>query len=307
MWTLAMALLVGADERAAKSAPVFRQTQNVVFAETHGVALVMDIFSPTGKKNGLGLVDVISGAFHSDRGKLEDHRRARVFDTFCGDGYTVFAVRPGSVTKFTLPEMLANLQTGIRWVKLHATEYGVDPNRLGLMGASAGGNLCCLAAVRADDGNPKARDPLQRFDSRVKAACAFFPPTDFLQYGLAKLEGTKEVPLPQFLASLFSTKDGKKLSRDETMELLSKHSPARLVTSKAPPFLLVHGTADFMVPIQQSERMKGALEKAGVPVKMIVKPGGGHPWPTIHEEIRLAADWFNEQLAPAGATAGIRP
>ena len=88
--------------RRSAAEPPYTQTKNVVFAEVDGVGLVLDVFTPTGAANGLGIVDVASGAFYSDRGKIEDHRRAQMYDIFCGKGYTVFAVRPGSITKFTL-------------------------------------------------------------------------------------------------------------------------------------------------------------------------------------------------------------
>ena len=68
---------------------------------------------PPAQSNGLGIVDVASGAFYSDRGKIEDHRRAQMYDIFCGKGYTVFAVRPGSITKFSLAEMAKNLKQGV--------------------------------------------------------------------------------------------------------------------------------------------------------------------------------------------------
>src|SRR5690606_3878318 len=67
----------------------YTQTKNVVYAETDGVGLVMDIFTPTGPANGLAIVDVVSGAWDSDRGKIEQHRMARMYDIFCGRGYTV--------------------------------------------------------------------------------------------------------------------------------------------------------------------------------------------------------------------------
>ena len=134
----------------AQEAP-YTQRENVVYSEAHGIGLVMDIFTPNGDKNGLGIVDVISGAWHSDRGKIRDHARAQTFHILCRKGYTVFAIRPGSVTKFTALEMVANLNLGIRWIKDHAKDHGIDADRLGLMGASAGGHLACLAAVTAED------------------------------------------------------------------------------------------------------------------------------------------------------------
>src|SRR6185503_19240974 len=132
--------------------PSYLQKENVVYGEAHGIGLLMDVFTPKGKSNGLAVIDVISGSWYSDRGKIRDHMRAQTFEILCQKGYTVFAIRPGSITKFSAPEMLANLNSGIRWVKEHAKEYGIDAERLGLMGASAGGHLACLAAVTAEDG-----------------------------------------------------------------------------------------------------------------------------------------------------------
>ena len=80
--------------------------------------------------------------------------------------------------------------------------------------------------------------------------------------------------------------------------MLKQISPAHLVTRQAPPFLLIHGDADPVVPLQQSERMLAALKEAGVPAELIVKKGGGHPWFTIHEEVKVVADWFDKQLGP---------
>src|SRR6185295_5508120 len=102
--------------------------------------------------------------------------RSQTFDILCRKGYTVFAIRPGSITKFSAPEMLANLNMGIRWVKEHSKEYGIDTERLGLMGASAGGHLACLAAVTADDGKTDGAKVIS--STRVKAVAVFFPPTD---------------------------------------------------------------------------------------------------------------------------------
>lgn len=289
-------------DRAAEVVKTERyfQQKNVVYEESHGVALVMDIFEPTKKKNGLAIVLVASGSYHSDRSKVEMFKRAQMYDIFCERGYCVFAIRPGSVTKFSLPEMLANVKTGIRWVKAHAKDFGIDPDRLGLTGASAGGHLCCLAAVTMEAGKEKAKDKLGVHDTRVKAACAFFPPTDFMQYGksgLLKIDVDK--PPPAFLGPLLFPKGTKGFTKEQLEKVILDASPARRVTKDTPPFLLVHGDADIMVPLQQSERMKEALQTAGIPVQMIVKPGGGHPWPTIHEEVKVAADWFDKNLSTA--------
>lgn len=285
-----VACVPGLDTDAAWAELPYVQTENLVYTEVHGVALVLDVFAPAGSGNGIGIIDVASGAWHSDRGKINDHKKAQIYDILCGRGYTVFAVRPGSVTKFCVPEMVTHVKTAIGWVKAHAREFNVDPERLGLTGASAGGHLACLAAVTA--GSPEVGKP----GTQVSAVAVFFPPTDFLQYGALppdlKSARTRRLALPLGAAEP---------TDQEMTELLRQISPARLVTDKSPPFLLIHGDADVVVPLQQSELMVDALKKSGVSAQLIVKAGGGHPWPTIHEEVKLLADWFDGQLKPAAA------
>lgn len=285
-----LALVTASVAAFANAADPFERKTNVVYAERDGIGLVMDIFIPTSNANGLGIVDVASGAWHSDRGKLRDHERAKFFDIFCGKGYTVFAVRPGSITKFSGEEMLANVKDGIRWVKEHAGEYKVDPNRLGLTGASAGGHLACLASVAPD------RDSK---DSTVKATAVFFPPTDFLDWGGVSTDPRKPGRASEIIRALAFRDGVEDLTDEKVKERITAVSPARRVTKDAPPFLIIHGDADPLVPLQQSEVMVAALKGAEVPVELIVKKGGGHPWMTIHEEVLVIANWFDKQLQPS--------
>src|SRR6516225_4186402 len=78
----------------ANEALPYEQKMDVVYAEAHGTGLLMDVFTPTGKPNGLGIVDIASGSWFSDRNKIRDHTRAQVYTIFCSRGYVVFAVRP---------------------------------------------------------------------------------------------------------------------------------------------------------------------------------------------------------------------
>jgi acetyl esterase/lipase len=274
---LAISPIVRADNEP------YKQTKNVVFAEVDGVGLVMDVFTPTGTPNGLGIVDVASGSFFSDRGKIEDHRRARVYDIFCGKGYTMFAVRPGSISKFTLGEMAKNLKQGVAWVKEHAEEYKIDPARLGITGGSAGGHLASLVALTCDE------------KSSVKAAGVFFPPTDFLEFRGQKYDD-KSTPAQLEQVKRFVILNGASAEPSEVIGKLKEVSPALCVTDKAPPFLIIHGDADPVVPLAQSEKLLAALKSANVPCELIIKKGGAHPWPTIHEEVQVMADWFDKQL-----------
>jgi len=94
--SFSVALVTVFPVRAQKSASLpYDQQMDVVYGEVHGTGLLMDIFTPKRKANGLGIIDVVSGAWHSDRGKIREHTLAQVYTIFCSRGYTVFAIRPG--------------------------------------------------------------------------------------------------------------------------------------------------------------------------------------------------------------------
>ena len=275
-------MVVLADDAA------YVQQRDVVIAESHGLAVPVDVFTPTGERNGRAIVDVASGAWHSNRGKIRDHERAQFYDILCGRGYCVFAVRPGSITRFTAADMIENIETAIRWVKERADEHQIDPARLGLTGASAGGHLASLVALKTS--RPEDED------ARVAAAAVFFPPADFLDYGGQVIDPRGDSRFGGISAQLAfgSQLDG--LTDEQVTDGLIAISPVRQVHSDAPPFLLIHGDADPVVPLQQSEALRDALVAADVPVELIVKEGGAHPWPTIPEEVAKLADWFDGRL-----------
>jgi acetyl esterase/lipase len=287
---ISLCFLVLFSTTALAASLPYEQHEDLVYGESHGAGLLMDVFVPTGKKNGLAIVDVASGAWSSDRSKIRDHKLARMYDIFCTRGYTVFAIRPGSVSRFTGEDMLTNVYQGIRYVKAHAEEYGIDPDRLGLTGASAGGHLASLAAVKPSPGNPKDRNPSKRFSTDVKAISVFFPPTHFLQWG--------EEGMPDFeqIGPLLFPGGIRDHSKEDVEAMARKISPALQVNGPAPPFLIWHGDADPLVPLQQSQLFVKVLTKAGGEATLKVKPGGAHPWMTIPEEVADIADWFDKTL-----------
>lgn len=277
-----------------RTAGNYAQECNHVYAEAHGMGLVMDIFRPEGAPNGLGVVDVVSGGWYSDRVQLNSHLGLGVMDVLCGRGFTVFAVSPGSVTKFTGFNMVRHVQEAIRHIKTHAADFAVDPGRLGLMGVSAGGHLAALAALNPRPAHPHSRDPFRMHDTAARAAALFFAPTDLLDYGgrLFDYVQAEDSHLHRLLVD-----DGAPPSDPQSLrELLEALSPARQAHMASPPFLLIHGDADTIVPVSQSEKLAAALRAAGGEADVIIKPGGGHPWPDIRPEIEATADWFAQRL-----------
>ena len=280
--------LVTTGNAADGKLPYHRQ-EDVIYHRAHGVAMVADIFTPTQSPNGRAIVVVASGAWSSDRGKIRDLNRAGLFEELCARGFHVFAIRPGSLSRFSAHDMKAKVEAGLRWVKGRAEEYSIDPSKMGLFGASAGGHLASLVAVT----NPSTDS---QSDASVAAVGVFFPPTDFLDFGGVALDPRKEGRLNQILEGLaFRDRKGE-LSDAQVRKGSIAISPARLVSKEAPPFLVIHGDSDPAVPLQQSQTLVAALKQSDVSVKLIVKEGGGHPWPTIREEVIIMAEWFQASL-----------
>jgi len=282
---LALALFAGAA--AAES---YERQENVVYRVLDGTGLIMDVFRPTGQPNGLAIIDTLSGAWYSEQGQINDHMRARVFDIMCSHGYTVFMVRPGSRTKWTGKEMVDNLHYAVRYIKQHAEDYGIDPNHIGMMGASAGGHLTLMASLTASDGKPEAKDPVMRHSDGVACVAVFFPVTDLVDW-----DG--KAPNYARLGDLMFTGGIKGHSDDEIKKMATALSPIRLPIHNPPPILIIHGDADTTVPLQQSQRMIKVLKNAGDECKLIVKHGGGHGWLTIPKQVETMAQWFDAHLA----------
>ncbi len=284
-----LSLFVPSESFAEGPVKSYDQKQDVVIAQSpHGVTITMDVFTPKKNSNGIGIIDVASGGWSSDRGKIGDHEMAQVYNIFCARGYTMFAIRPGSSSRFNAHDMVEHLELAIGEIQKHAKEYSIDPDRLSITGASAGGHLASLVALRQ-------KVPLV-------AAGVFFPPTDFLEFG-ENSSGAGGNTVNRFARTLAFPDRGADLSDDEIKEQLIAISPAHQVTDKAPPFLIIHGDADKVVPLQQSERLLAELKAKNIPAELIIKEGGGHPWMTIPVEVAKMADWFDKQYASTPAAA----
>lgn len=280
-----------------RSAGNFQQHCNLVYAEAAGVGLTLDVFEPAAESNGRAIVDVVSGGWHSDRVRLNEHIGLGAIDAFCAEGFTVFAVAPGSASHFTALEMVTHVHAAIRYVRAQATTWQIAPAPLGLCGVSAGGHLAALTALAPEAPDPKARQPWFQHGTEVSAVGLFFPPTDFLDYGgnLFPFERGGEFSVPRLLFA-----DGLAGKDDAAMrDAARKISPLHQIRTAHPPFFLTHATEDVVVPYNQSTRYVGALTAAGVEATLHTHDGPGHPWSTIAETCAEMATWFKERLHAA--------
>jgi acetyl esterase/lipase len=161
----------------------FLRTEDVIYGRKHGTALTMDVYRPADGGRGVGIVWAASGGWVSTHAIVGPEFHLSPTPTLVKRGYTVFAVVMGSQPKFTIPEMLDDLNRALRFIRTHASDYGIDPEHIGITGGSAGAHLSLMQATAGDLGDPQAADPVDRASSRVQAVAGFFPPTDFLNYG----------------------------------------------------------------------------------------------------------------------------
>jgi acetyl esterase/lipase len=297
-------LLLGGVGVAAGAEPADAvRTRDVIYGRRSGLALTMDVFAPPKGANGLGVIAVVSGGWRSG----PEMMLPAFYEEFLKRGYTVFAVVHGSQPKFTLPEIIDDMQRSVRYIRSHARDYHIDPDRLAAVGGSSGGHLALLLGTAGGPGDPKAADPVDRASSKVQAVAAFFPPTDYLNYGAEGKELIDRALDHRFVAAVdYHTFDKARgmfvpvTDKKELREITRRISPASHVDKDSAPTLLIHGDKDDLVPLQQSEWMRDKFKKAGVPVELIVKEGAGHGWPTILGDMKACADWFDKRLGRKG-------
>ncbi|RIK79610.1 MAG: alpha/beta hydrolase [Planctomycetota bacterium] len=304
-YRLAFALAIAFVSSSAAAADAeFTRTEDVIYGRKWGMALTMDVFRPVEKEgvkqNGAGLILCVSGGFFSDKAAINKG----FVQPFVNRGYAVFAVVHGSQPKFTIPEVVADMNRAVRYIRAHAGDYGVDPDRLGIYGGSAGGHLSLMLGTAGAEGAKTARDGVDRESSRVQAVACFFPPTDFLNYGKPGEVALGTGVLSGFKAPFdFTELDGSnrsfKLITDQKRreEIGREISPVNHASSDDPPTLIIHGDADKLVPIQQAELMVEALKKAGVETELVVKKGAAHGWSGMDKDLEKFADWFDKHLA----------
>ena len=296
-------LLVGfaATATAADESP-FTRKQDVVYGRKHGVALTLDVFTPKSRPNGAAAVFVVSGGWFSAHEFL-DAAGPGFINELSRRGYTVFGVVHGSQPKFTIPEIVLDMHRAVRFIRHHAAHYGVDPNRIGIYGASAGGHLSLMQGLAGDAGDPNAKDPVDRASSRVQAVACFYPPTDFLNYGKEGEVALGRGVLSGFKAPFDFHELDKKANvfvpvtdEQKVLEIGRRISPITHATGDDPPTLIIHGDADKLVPIQQAEILVKKLADAGVEAKLVTKPGAAHGWPNQAKDLAIIADWFDGHL-----------
>jgi len=212
---------------------------------------------PQGSENGSAVIVLPGGAYVN---LASIHEGRQVADWFTQRGFRAFVLSYRLSSKgYLLPVPLLDARRAVQTVRARASDYHIDPNRIVVIGFSAGGHLAALAATQPVPGSPDAEDPINRVSSRP----------DYLVLGYPWIGAISSDTSHLSYCKLFNVMD-----TCETLRLA--YSPDLFVSKDTPPTFLFHTFTDSTVPIEQGMRFYEALIKAGVPSELHVFAKGPH-------------------------------
>ena len=252
--------------QAAPGLPAEKIERNVIYGMYSGLALLMDVYHPE-NPNGYGVIHISGSGWTRTLdydAKLLNHAGHVRLEgaALVAAGYTVFSINHRALPRFTYPAPVDDVQRAVRFIRYHAKDYGINPERIGAVGGSSGGHLVSMLGLLDGKGDSDDESRINRVSAKVQCVVARATPTDLtggigsqllgLEHGTAVLPGAP----------------GYAKAREA--------SPITHVTADDPPFLLLHGDKDETVPHELSVRLKAALEAVKVPVKLVTVRGAGH-------------------------------
>lgn len=218
----------------------------------------LTIFEPQpGHENGSAVIVFPGGAYRGLAGNLEGRQ---VADWFTTRGFRAFILSYRLTSHgYVLPVPLMDARRAIQTVRARARDYSINPNRIVVMGFSAGGHLAALAGTQFLPGKPDEEDPIERVSSRPDALVLVYPWIGAITSDTSHLSYCKIFDL-----------------MDKCEALGAAYSPDRYVTPKTPPVFWVHTFDDQTVRVEQGLKFYEALVKAGVPSEAHIFPHGAH-------------------------------
>ena len=278
--------------------------EELIYGRKDGIALTMLQLKPKSKSNNNAIIWVMAGSWFSSYETAE--RSVRPSSSYLEKGYTIFLVIVGSQPRYAIPDEIADVKRAIRYIRYNAKKLNIDPNKIGIHGASAGGHLSLAVAMADEKIDSTAQDPVNRISSRVQAVAVLFPPTDCLNWGTigGNMVNMREIQKASgvFGAFDFRVWNSKSRTYDQVTDTSERNkigresSPIYFISPDDPPVFIIHGDADIVVPLQQSVSFIAKLKVAGVPNNLIIKKGAGHNPNDMMPELKEFVDWFDKYL-----------
>jgi acetyl esterase/lipase len=229
--------------------------------------------------------------------------------TFAQNGYAMACVNyrladfdRGCPQELVFPAQIHDVKAAVRWLRQHADQYGLDPSRFGAMGDSSGGHLAALLGTSGGETDLQGTGNSGISDA-VQAVCVWYGPVDVTrapptivfkddpcQTPLGRLEDTyggEETPYFYWTLAWGAFLGGS-LDDAAVIERARQATPLTYVDAADPPFLVIHGENDGMIPVEQSELLVAALNSAGVKVTLVRPAGVGHGYGAAGMEVMPA-------------------
>ena len=266
--------------------------RDIVYATVNGRDLLLDLYAPETKPaESMPVVVWIHGGGWRRGSKNNPGRAMPILKR----GYVLVSVGYRLSGEAIFPAAIVDCKAAVRWVRANAQRYGIDPNRLGVWGSSAGGHLVALLGTAGDASEwDAAHEENAGYSSRPNAVCNWFGPTDFLR--MNDFEGRIDHDAPGSPESRFI---GGPIQ--EHPDKVRRANPITYATPDDPPMLHMHGDKDMAVPYNQSELLHAALQKAGVESTLYKVEGGGHGFRGATKDSReslfdMVAAFFDDHL-----------
>lgn len=244
----------------------------------------LDLYLPSGNAAPVPVVIWTAGsAFRADTGK---RGADRVAAQLIPAGYAVAGVSIRSSSQVKFPGQVHDIKAAIRWLRKNAATYNLDPERIGIMGDSSGGWTTAMAAVTGDVPELEGNVGVTGVPSTVRAAVAFYPPTNFLAMDAWALRRCKGQECHDSEGSPESQLVGCPIQ--SCPEKVKAASPMTYVSAADPPLMILHGNSDPLVPHNQGEALYMALNKACREAVFVSLPKAGHgPWTAFLSDDRV--------------------
>jgi acetyl esterase/lipase len=261
---------------------------NIEYARADGIPLLMDFYPAGNSSKAQPVVVWIHGGGWSAGDKVPC-----LPESLTHRGYAVACINYRFTQQAAFPAQLHDCKAAVRYLRANAGQYGVDPDCVGAWGHSAGGHLAAMLGTTGCREDLEGEIGTTGVSSRIQAAASFAGPTHLYRMIVAR-SLSPEAPRSAVLTFVGGTPPQNR-KRAEFM------SPVAYVDPNAAPFLIVHGDADQLVPVEQARLLHEALEAAGVESRCHIVRGGDHVgWEydaPIHE---MAAAFFDRHLAGGG-------
>ncbi|MBM3174084.1 MAG: alpha/beta hydrolase [Chloroflexi bacterium] len=262
--------------------------RDIFYGTVDGAALKMDIYYPTSATSSVPAVLHVHGGGWT-KGDKALTAGAVFVPELTKRGYLVASINYRLAPQYKFPAHIQDVKCAVRYLRAHAADYGIDPDRIGAFGGSAGGHLVALLGVTDKDAGFDNSGGWYDQSSRIQAVADQFGPSDLTII----FEGAK----PTLLTQVFG-------NSDRHSDIVVSASPAPHVSPDDPPFLIMHGDKDRLVPLSQSQILYDRLKAVGVPATLVIVknaghgflPAGGIPNPTPIQLADMLADFFDQHL-----------